>query len=260
MYDAPFNVLVNDIVRALLAHRTIRSFDPEAEIPDDEVMVIVRAGQQAPTSCTGQMYTVINISKERRAEVFNNCGKQNFVMDASHFFIICVDLHRLFAIVDRVGGTNRKWPLAGLQIGIFDAGLMAQNMTIAAEAMGYGTAFCGSCGDRPEELIEILKLPKYVVPLTGLAIGVPTEDPPARPRLPTSMVFHKDVYREYLIEELEAGIDEMDVFLRAEGYYSKYSGKEDYGWRDHMKNKFGGKWLETVEKRRRAALQRQGFL
>ena len=251
---------MNDIIKVLLAHRTIRSFDTEYSIPEDEIKMIVRAGQQAATSCSGQMYTIINISKEIRAEIYELCGKQEFVKEASHFFIVCVDLYRLRTIVQRVGGENRGWPLASLQIGIFDAGMMAQNMAVAAESLGYGTAFCGSCGDRPNELIDRLKLPEFVMPLTGLAIGKANENPPVRPRLPTTLVFHTDEYKEYLVENLEDGIEEMDIFLRTEGYYKKYSDKDDFGWRDHIKGKFGGKWLEIVEKRRKKALQRQKFL
>jgi hypothetical protein len=48
--------------------------------------------------------------------------------------------------------------------------------------------------------------------------------------------------------------------LVEEGYYQKYSGREDYGWREHMKNKFGGMWLNTVEERRTNAMKKQKFL
>jgi nitroreductase len=126
--------------------------------------------------------------------------------------------------------------------------------------LGYDICFCGSCGDKPEEIIEALALPPMVMPLTGLAIGKATEDPPIRPRLPTNMILHLEKYRTYSSEELNAGIEHMSEKLVAEGYYEKYSGRENYGWRDHMKNKFGGKWLNIIERRRWKALQNQQFV
>jgi hypothetical protein len=151
--------------------------------------------------------------------------------------------------------------MAGMMIGIFDAGLMAQNMALAAESMGYGTCFCGSCGDRPEEIAKALNLPPLVMPLTGLAIGKATEDPPVRPRLHSSLVHHRDIYKDYTEDELNDGIDKMDRQLQDEGYYQKYSKRDPgFGWRNHMAGKFGGKWLNIIEKRRIQVLKDQGFI
>jgi len=148
-----------------------------------------------------------------------------------------------------------------MMIGILDVGLMAQNMVLAAESMGYGACFCGSCGDRPEEVIAALDLPELVMPLTGLAIGVGTEEPPNRPRLTTSLIHHRGKYQKYTKEALNEGIDQMDRALKKEGYYQKYSQRDpDFGWRNHMAGKFGGKWLNIIEKRRLKMLQQQQFL
>ncbi len=252
---------MNPTIEQMFAHRSIRSFDPDFIIPRKDLDLIVEAGQRAATSCSGQMYTIIEISAEKRDEIFPLCGSQDYVKQASYFSVICVDLNRLHRIVELSEGTNQNWPIAGMMIGIFDAGLMAQNMVLAAESMGYGTCFCGSCGDRPEEIAKALNLPPLVMPLTGLAIGKATEDPPVRPRLHSSLVHHRDIYKDYTEDELNDGIDKMDRQLQDEGYYQKYSKRDPgFGWRNHMAGKFGGKWLNIIEKRRIQVLKDQGFI
>ena len=251
----------NPTLDTIHKHRSIRSFDTNHVLPKDHLDIILKAGQQAATSCSGQMYSIIEISKEKREEIKALCGNQDYVAEASFFCVITVDLHRLHRIVETCEGTNQNWPMAGLMIGIFDAGLMAQNMVLAAESMGYGTCFCGSCGDKPEEMIKSLGLPPLTMPLTGLAIGIGTENPPQRPRLPTNLIHHYDAYKDYNSTALNLGIDLMDQKLQEEGYYQKYSNRDlGFGWRDHMRGKFGGKWLNIIEKRRLQMLKNQQFL
>lgn len=61
-------------------------------------------------------------------------------------------------------------------------------------------------------------------------------------------------------EELEANIEYMSEKLTEEGYYSMYSERKINSWREHMQNKFGGRWLEDVEEARVRSLSRQKFI
>lgn len=251
---------VNPLIDQIFNHRSVRVFDKEFEIPREHIELIIKAGQQASTSCSGQMYTVIEIPKEDREEIVPLCGDQQFVKDSSFFCIICVDLYRLHRLVELAGAENPNWPLAGLEIGIYDAGLLGQNMVLAAQSLGYEICFCGSCADQPMEIIDKLELPEYVIPLTGLAIGKGLEDPPQRPRIQSSLVHHIGKYKKYSEEDLQIAIDHMSTKLTEEGYYQKYNNRNNYTWSEHLQNKFGGKWLNIVEKRREEALRKQKFL
>lgn len=63
------------------------------------------------------------------------------------------------------------------------------------------------------ELDEWLELPEFVIPLCGLAVGVPDESPEQKPRLPRSAVFFENRYNP----NLKAAIDEFD--RQIETYY-----------------------------------------
>ncbi|MCF6192073.1 MAG: nitroreductase family protein [Candidatus Hydrothermae bacterium] len=76
-----------------------------------------------------------------------------------------------------------------------DAALAAQNLALAAESMGYGIAFIGGIQNHPRELRDLLGLPRGVLPLVGVCVGVPRTRPSRRPRLPLEAVVHVDRYR-----------------------------------------------------------------
>jgi protein tyrosine phosphatase (PTP) superfamily phosphohydrolase (DUF442 family) len=43
-------------------------------------------------------------------------------------------------------------------------------------------------------MIDLLHLPRYTFPLLGLMVGVPDEDPQAKPRLPHAVVVGENTY------------------------------------------------------------------
>lgn len=56
--------------------------------------------------------------------------------------------------------------------------------------------------------MEELNLPKYVLPLLGLCIGYPAENPGIKPRFPKEAVYFEERYRQDL-EPLIAEYDEI---------------------------------------------------
>lgn len=81
-------------------------------------------------------------------------------------------------------------------VGAIDAALVAENIAVTAEDMGYGIVFLGSLRNDVARVREILDLPDYVFPLFGMAVGEPAEDEngAAKPRLPFDHVFHHNKY------------------------------------------------------------------
>ena len=90
----------SDIITSMLSHRSIRKFNPNHIIPEKQIDLIVRAGQQASTSSLMQMYTLIEIPKEERQGETTICGGQQFIKDASYFGILFLDFYRLKRLVE----------------------------------------------------------------------------------------------------------------------------------------------------------------
>ena len=241
---------MNSTIDVLFKHRTVRRYLPDP-IPPEHRLLMEKAAQQAATSCTGQLYTFISVaSDDIKGKIISSCGNQRFLREAPLFYVVCADLYRLDLISSYLGGKNNLGSISGLQIAAVDAALAAQNLVICAESLGYGTSYCGSCGDGALSIIEILDLPAGVVPLFGLVVGASAEDPPSRPRIDHSLIFHEDGYKEYSKEDLDKSISMMVDGLEKEGYYRKYSKRDNFLWSDHIIRKFGGEWLDEVEKTR----------
>ena len=72
--------------------------------------------------------------------------------------------------------------------------MVAENMMIAAEELGYGTCYIGAVQNNTDIIARELELKPGVLPLYGLCIGVIDEAkaPPVRPRLPRDLCFFEN--------------------------------------------------------------------
>ena len=91
-----------------------------------------------------------------------------------------------------------------------DALLVAQNVTIAAESEGLGVCYLGTTTYLAAKIIDILKLPKGVVPVTTLTIGWPDELPEQIDRLPLGAVIHHEIYTDYSNEGIIKNYSEKE--------------------------------------------------
>lgn len=82
-----------------------------------------------------------------------------------------------------------------LLLGVVDTAMMAQNALTAAESLGLGGVFIGGLRNNIEPVTELLKLPQHVLPLFGLCLGWPADNPDIKPRLPASLVVHENQYQ-----------------------------------------------------------------
>ncbi len=177
--------------------------------------MILEAGRRAPTTAAMQLWSAIRLGEEDQRWLAEAIG-QPHVAQAGLFLLFVADLYRAGRVLERGGGQLGRVGLASIVFATIDAALAAENMAVMAEALGYGTCFIGGVHRVLGELVERLSLPPRTLPLFGLAIGVPDEDPPARPRLPLSMLVHVGSYRDYGDEELEEAVRIMAPAARGD--------------------------------------------
>jgi len=250
-------------LQLLFSRKTIRKFRVES-VADQVVSRIVEAGQRAPSACNLQTYTVVWVKDaEQKERVWNACGVPKPIRDAPVALVICADVRRLAKALDYLHYDHclkHGYGYSLKLLSIIDASLVAENMTIAAGCYGLGSVFIGSALAN-KVVIEVLGLPKGVLPLMLLCIGYPDEKPPTRPRLPLSTVMHVDNYRDPSKEEIELFLKHMDSELEKEGYYRRYARrKQSYFYTHHIKGKTALALFEQNESRIVAAMKKTGFL
>ena len=78
--------------------------------------------------------------------------------------------------------------------------------------MGLDIYHIGAIRNKPFEIVKLLNLPKYVIPLVGLTFGYPDDDPGLKQRLPPKAVCFGE---KYSYKNAKAGFDdEYDEILK----------------------------------------------
>jgi FMN reductase (NADPH) len=223
---------MNDTINTMRAHRSIRSYttDPIPQAHIDQAML---AGQAAATSSAVQPYCILHITDdEKRQTIADNCGPQQKVRDCPAFFIICGDLRKHMLIFEKAGKPYDQ-RLESFMLATIDATLFAQNFTLALESLGYGTCYIGGLRNNLPTITDLLSLPKGVLPLYGLCVGVPNESPSHRPRFAPDAILFENTYPDD--KTTHASIDAYDE-VYAE-YLEARSAKPG-SWSKSILNKF----------------------
>ncbi|MDQ1002140.1 FMN reductase [NAD(P)H] [Neobacillus niacini] len=195
---------MNQVLETMLAHRSIRKYSQQ-QVSNEDLDTIIRSVQAAPSWVNGQHVTIISIQDpERRKKMAELAGNQKHLIEAPVFLVFCADFHRI-KVACEMEGMEFKAAVNPdlLLVGSVDVGIALGNAITAAESLGLGTVPIGGIRRSPLEFIELLNLPEYVIPVSGLCIGYPSETPDLVPRLPKAAVFHEEKYKENVDEEIQ---------------------------------------------------------
>ncbi|MTD26665.1 oxygen-insensitive NADPH nitroreductase [Erwinia sorbitola] len=212
-------------IELMRSHRSIRAYSDQP-ITAEQRAAILNAAQSASTSSFLQCSSIIRISDpEVRNALVPLSGGQQYVAQAAEFWVFCADFNRNQQICpDAQLGLAEQ-----LLLGCVDTALMAQNALVAAESLGFGGCYIGGIRNNIAGVTELLKLPKFVLPLFGLCLGSPEQDPDTKPRMPVGMLVHENHYQP-LDTALLAQYDNQLV----EYYQSRDSNRRTESWSEHI--------------------------
>ncbi len=205
----------------LCAHRSIRAFTPEP-IGEEQRLAILRAAQSASSSSFLQCSSVIRVTDLQLRQKLVTCsGGQAYVAQAAEFWVFCADFHRNQEVYPeaQLGYAEQ------LLLGCVDTAIMAQNALIAAESLGLGGVYIGGLRNHIADVTALLALPKHVLPLFGLCLGHPAQDPERKPRLPTAITVHENRYHPLD----KAALADYDAQITAY-YASRSDNKKHVNW------------------------------
>lgn len=242
---------MNETIKVLHEHASHRHYVKGHQFPKQELSAILQAAQQAPSWQNGQHYSIVVVDNQEIKETFYQSSTRNpQIASCSVFLVFCLDFstHALAAQKQGVMFDVSNDPET-LIIATMDTALAMQNATIAAEALGYGTVAIGGVRQMPEVVIDTLKLPKYVVPICGLCIGVvdtTKEVERVKPRFSKETKIH---YNTYMPATMQS-IDEYDMRLAEFA-----EARETMAWSE----KFANNYSKPVNEKTAVILNRQGL-
>lgn len=218
---------MNPTIDLILSHRSIRQFSAEPIVPE-QLDAILAAAQSAASSSFLQVTSIIRVTEPKaRTRLVELAGNQPYVAQAAEFLVFCADYYRHTQIVPdaRTGYAEQ------LLIGAIDGALMAQNALLAAQSLGLGGVYIGGIRNHPVEVSELLGLPHQVIPLFGLCLGHPAQQPEQKPRLPKALVVHQDRYQQTLDRDLLAQYDEQILAY----YQARSSNNKQQTWSSQIR-------------------------
>lgn len=250
------------VIKLLKSRRSTRIFKP-IPVPDEVVKLLVEVGERAPIPSHLQLYSIIWVkSKEKRDRLSEIC-QGDIVRNASIILLVCGDLRRASRVLDLLGHrhvlSSEKHPVETIT-SIFEAALAVDSILIAAEALGLGSVVLDCALLYAPAISKIFDLPRGVVPLALVCIGVRGESPPLRPRMPLEFILHEDAYKDPSESDLKAFLAKLERHMEMENYVKKYTGR-DLKYLDYLKvrtelNKEAEKEYEALAKYLRESLFR----
>lgn len=155
----------NEVIAALKARRSIRSYKPE-QITDEELKTVLEAGTWAPTGKGLQDPWIVAVQDPALRERLSRMNRQFLGVDTDTFYGAPT-----YVLV--FASRPDKWPN-----GVPDGSLVLGNMMLAAHAIGLGSCWINREREMfdTEEGRSLLKqwgLPEDVMGIGALALGYP---------------------------------------------------------------------------------------
>lgn len=195
----------------LTNRRTIRKYSDQ-KIEKALLEEIMNAACRASTTGNMQVYSVVATTDDAIKSELAGCHfNQPMVKAAPVVLTFCADFNRF-----------NKWCLLrnakpgydnflSFITASIDALLVAQTACIAAEAKGLGICYLGTTTYLAQQIIDVLNLPKGVVPITTVTLGYPDEMPEQVDRLPLESVLHYETYNDYSDDAINALYADKEV-------------------------------------------------
>ncbi len=185
-------------------HKSIRKYK-STNIDNDTLSSILAAGTRASTTGNMQVYSMIVTREEDLRKKLWECHfKQDMVMQAPVHITFCADFNRFNRWCKQRDAVPGYDNFLSFYTASIDALLVSQNVALAAEERGLGICYLGTATYNARRIIDILQLPKGVVPVAAIVTGYPDEEPQLTDRLPLEGVVHYEKYSDYSPKDIDS--------------------------------------------------------
>jgi len=206
----------------LLNHRSIRKYKQDP-IPNTILDYILEAGTRAPTTGNMQLYSIIVTTEDGVKEDLAPCHfNQSMVKEAPLVLTFCADFNRFNKWCQQRQAVPGYDNFLSFFTAAIDALLVAQNVCVAAEDAGLGTCYLGTTTYMAGKIIDILDLPKGVIPVTTLTVGYPDEWPETTDRLALEAVVHREKYQDYTESDIDQHYKEKELMATYQEFIKEH--------------------------------------
>ena len=191
-------------MKTINTRKTIRKYTNK-DVSEDLLKTLLEKAERTPTMGNLQLYSVvITRNEEKKAQLAPAHFNQPMVMGAPVVLTFCADFRRTTLWAENRKATPGYDNFLSFLNAATDALLYCQTFCNLAEEEGLGTCFLGTTIYNPKTIIEVLQLPRLVMPVATITLGWPAEDPALTDRLPIDSIIHHETYEDYTPDRIDA--------------------------------------------------------
>lgn len=245
-------------MKNLLTRRTIRKY-ADREISEELLSRLLAEAARTQTMGNLQLYSiVVTRSDEMKAKLSPAHFNQPMVKGAPVVLTVCADFNRT-----SVWARNRKAEPGYDNFLSFinaatDALLYTQTLCNLMDEEGLGYCYLGTTVYMPQQIIDVLRLPRLVMPVATLTVGWPAEEPALSDRLSAESFVHRETYHDYTPETIDTYYAYKEQ-LEESRHFVEINHKETLA-QIFTDIRYTKKDNEAISERFLAALRQQGFL
>ena len=191
-------ISMNETLNTLFSHVSVREYTDE-KISEDVLQQILKAACSGSTMGNMQLFSIVVTEDEamkRKMAPFH--FNQPMATEAPLILTFCADFNRFNRYCEfRSAETGAYSNMQSYHWAVIDALIAAQNACVAAESLGLGFCWLGTITYNVDKFIEVLQLPKHVVPVACIPMGYPVEKPALTQKLPVEAMIHRETYHDY---------------------------------------------------------------
>jgi nitroreductase len=168
------------VLEAIKTRRSVRSF-LKKPVDDEDLVKILDAARLAPSGGNLQRWRFVCVKDPQVLRMVKNCSP-GFYGDAAAAIIIGVEASG--DAFNRASYSNSVW--------ILDVGFAAENILLAAHALGLGG--CAIASFNEGAIKKVINAPSNWIPLLVVSLGYPEKIPPTPSKKKLSELVYLDEY------------------------------------------------------------------
>lgn len=190
-------------MKKLLTRKTIRKY-ADKDVSEELLNRLMTEAARTQTMGNLQLYSVVvTRSKEAKEKLSPAHFNQPMVKEAPVVLTICADFNRTSFWAKCRNAVPGYDNFLSFINATTDALLYTQTLCNLMDEEGLGYCYLGTTVYQPQQIIDVLQLPKLVMPVATLTVGWPDEDPQLSDRLPLESFVHQESYNDYMGKDID---------------------------------------------------------
>ena len=245
-------------MESLNKRRSIRKY-ADKDVSNELLTRLLREAERTQTMGNLQLYSVVvTRSEEKKRQLAPAHFNQPMVTGAPVVLTFCADFRRTSRWAEERNAVPGYDNFLSFINAASDALLYTQTFCNLADEEGLGYCYLGTTVYMPQQIIDVLELPRLVMPIATITLGWPDENPPLSDRLPIESIIHEETYRDYTPEFIDRFYNEKES-LAENKEFVKINNKETLA-QIFTDIRYTKKDNEAMSEGFLEALRRQGFM